>query len=361
MVRSAAYNAHTKNYFMLRSYLEKLEKKGGGVLVLKKGTYSITNTLYVPSNTRIVLNDGVVIEKGSHTSTARLVPSLSLFQTIGPSRSKNSAVVGGYDGEQNITFQGRGNATIDLCYLKGGIGIVFGHNRAVTVQGITFKRMYAGHFIELDATDGAQISGNSFVQAKSYLASTKEAINLDAPDPTTGGFNNKWSKMDCTPNANVVIDNNTFSNLERAVGTHKYSYGKSHTNIVVSNNTIDTIRTDAIWMLNWVNSRVENNMISRVGTLNEGADERAVRVLGSVNPSITNNKVTSVDRLAQCSPWRNRGLGSQYETIYCGWDTRAVFDRGLSTNTASGVGEDFVRINKSYNVYDADTDRVRFQ
>jgi hypothetical protein len=35
---------------LLRSYLERLEKNGGGKLILKKGTYKITNTLYIPSN-----------------------------------------------------------------------------------------------------------------------------------------------------------------------------------------------------------------------------------------------------------------------------------------------------------------------
>ena len=55
----STYNKDTKDYYMLRSYLEKIEKNGGGKLTLKKGKYSISNTLYVPSNATIQLSDGV--------------------------------------------------------------------------------------------------------------------------------------------------------------------------------------------------------------------------------------------------------------------------------------------------------------
>jgi len=360
MLRFGTYNAKTKNYYTLRSYLEKLEKKGGGTLVLRRGTYTITNTLYIPSNTRIVLSDGVVLKKGTRTGTSRMAASSSIFQAIRPSRARKSRVYGGYNGEKNITIEGQGTATIDLCNVKKAIGIVLGHNRGVTITGIRFKRMYAGHYIELDATNGAYIAGNRFTQAKAYGASVKEAINIDTPDKTTGGYNNKWSKMDRTPNANITIEANTFSGLERAVGTHKYSDGPQHSNIVIRNNTINDIRTDAIWMLNWRDSTVENNRISNVGVVGQGFDERAIRVLGCTNPMIAGNTVESVDRLAQCSPWRNVGAGSQYATIYCSWTDRAAFERALITNHVTNTGEGFVRINGTYNVYDRNTDLVRF-
>ena len=54
-VKNSTYNKYTKQYYMLRSYLERLESKGGGTLILTKGQYVITNTLYVPSNVTIIL------------------------------------------------------------------------------------------------------------------------------------------------------------------------------------------------------------------------------------------------------------------------------------------------------------------
>ena len=38
-----SYNKYTKDYFVIRTYLEKLEAAGGGTLTIKKGTYKITN------------------------------------------------------------------------------------------------------------------------------------------------------------------------------------------------------------------------------------------------------------------------------------------------------------------------------
>ena len=36
------YNKNTKQYYMIRSYLMKIEKQKGGTLVIKKGTYNIS-------------------------------------------------------------------------------------------------------------------------------------------------------------------------------------------------------------------------------------------------------------------------------------------------------------------------------
>ncbi|MEK5389647.1 hypothetical protein NSQ59_04575 [Margalitia sp. FSL K6-0131] len=53
MTKFTTYNKYTKQYYVIRSYLEKLEHTGGGALILKKGTYTISNVLYVPSNVTI--------------------------------------------------------------------------------------------------------------------------------------------------------------------------------------------------------------------------------------------------------------------------------------------------------------------
>ena len=61
--KSKNYNSNTKHYYMLKSYLEKLEKNGGGTLVLEKGVYKITNTLCIPSNVTVRLRKGAVLKK----------------------------------------------------------------------------------------------------------------------------------------------------------------------------------------------------------------------------------------------------------------------------------------------------------
>lgn len=75
----STYNQYTKHYYVLRSYLERLEKTKGGKLVLKKGTYTISNTLYVPSNVTIQLENGTKLVKGTKTGTSQFKASSSMF------------------------------------------------------------------------------------------------------------------------------------------------------------------------------------------------------------------------------------------------------------------------------------------
>ena len=89
------YNHYTKDYYVFRSYLEQLEKVGGGTLYVNAGTYSITNSLYVPSNTTIIFRDGTVINKGTNTGFPSnvLVPSQSVFQLVPPTMATKTESV----------------------------------------------------------------------------------------------------------------------------------------------------------------------------------------------------------------------------------------------------------------------------
>ena len=181
-IHARAYNKKTKNYWTIRSYLRKIERKKGGTLVLKKGTYKITNTLYVPSNTHIILKDGAVLKKTKTTGSKIMPAASSMFQFLRNSRSKKKGVVGKYNGEKNITITGEGTSVIDLCSLNMGtkdvIGIIMGHNKNVTIENITFKNMRYGHFIEMDASKNVTIKNCTFTGHKASGKNNKEAINL---------------------------------------------------------------------------------------------------------------------------------------------------------------------------------------
>src|SRR5699024_11639684 len=109
-----------------------------------------------------------------------------------------------------------------------------------------FKNMHSGHFIEIDATKNAIIRNNTFRNSKPSEKENKEAINIDAPDKSTLGWNQKWSKFDKTPNSNMLIENNSFYNLDRAIGTHKYSGGQLHDQLIIKNKKIVNIHKDVI-------------------------------------------------------------------------------------------------------------------
>ena len=223
--KSNNYNDKTKHYYLLRSYLEQLEKDGGGTLTLKKGKYVITNTLYVPSNVKIVLKDGVKLVKGNDTGTKNLTPSGSIFQLIAPTKANKNSSAAKYKGESDISIIGEGTATIDLNYVKNSIGIVLGHNSNVIIKGITFQNMYGGNMIKIGASEDVTINENVFKNHKASDSNDRAAITIEIPDSKTKTFTYKWSKNDKTINRNITIENNSFSSLERAIGTMKYTEG----------------------------------------------------------------------------------------------------------------------------------------
>ncbi|WP_277585057.1 right-handed parallel beta-helix repeat-containing protein [Psychrobacillus antarcticus] len=352
----STYNHHTKHYYLLRSYLEQLEKTGGGTLTLEKGTYTVSNVLFVSSNITINLEDGAKIVNGIKTGTSKLDADKSLFQLIRPSLGKEEGVYGKYEGvygkyegEKNITIIGAGTATIDLNFDKEAIAIIAGHNQNIRIENINFLNMYSGHFIEIDATKDAVISNNHFMNSKASPTKIKEAINIDTPDKLTNGWSSAWSKFDKTPNSNMRIENNAFYDLDRAIGTHKYSGGKYHDHIVIRNNKIEKMRQDAIRVLNWSNTTIENNTLQKVepGKYNSN---RGIIASGAINPTFQNNIFKDMPRAIQFTAWKNSESGSEYDITYNKLSKENK--EALSTNTIFNSVEDFIRINPIYKKYD---------
>lgn len=333
----STYTNETMQYYMLRSYLEKLENTGGGTLILNEGTYIVTNALYVPSNVTIEFEDGVKIIKATDTGTS-MKPSKSVFQFVRPSKAKEDDAYGKFKGEKNISLIGHGEVTIDMDFDLAAIAIIMGHNQNIVVDNITFLNMYSGHFIEMDASKNVVVKNCTFDGSRNYLGYNKEAINIDTPDAKTSGWSQIWSKFDAQPNFNVVIENNKFNLLDRAIGTHKYSGGKYHDRIIIRNNEITNMRADAIRVMNWSNSVIENNTITNV---NEG-NLRGILASGAVNPTFQNNVFTDVSRAMQFIVWQNNGPGEEYEPIFN--DLSEKNKKALAMNKGYNMKEDFIRI-----------------
>lgn len=320
---SSAYNKYTKPYFMLRSYLQQLEAEGGGTLVLKKGTYNITNTLYVPSNVTIKLKDGVVIKKTTKTGSSSFPSALSLFQLVEDSNYQGSTgLKKGYKGASNISFIGEGKAVIDMNDVKGSLGIIAVHNKDVLVKGIQFKNSNTGHFLEVDAVDGMEISKCTFVGSTASEKQNKEAINIDTPDPLTGGCNVKWTSHDRTANKNILIQDNYFSKLDRAIGTHKYSMkadktGKYtvqvyHSDITIKNNKFEDIRDSSIFAMSWKDCEIENNTFSNSSAFSGVG----VVARGSKDITVANSSFKSGFTLTEFKDTAHRNIGDKSANIY---------------------------------------------
>ena len=309
----STYNKKTKGYYLLRSYLERLNTLKGGVLVLQRGTYSITNTLCIPSNTTIVLEDGATIVKSSETGTTSLKATGSLFHTVSFTNAAKEGVFSGYDGEHDIQILGEGTATIDMNNVASQ-GIVAAHCKGLTIKGISFKNMNTYHFIELAGNKNVVISGNYFYGHIDSSTTRKEAINIDTPDKETNGFNQYWTSYDKTPNLNVYITDNVFYNVESCVGTHKYSEGSLHKNINIIGNTFIDSGTFSIRGMNWDSPVIKNNVFTY--SVPSDYAELAIIMNGVKNPVICENLFENVTTPMSFYHWRNSGSGKSYNPIY---------------------------------------------
>lgn len=271
-VKSKDLNKQTRHYFMLRYYMDRLEKNGGGTLTIKKGTYKITNILYVPSNVTIRFQNGVKFIKTKNVGKARFKAADGIFQVVPYKLSQKLKKGKGYDGSKNVKFIGKGKVTFDLKKIKNSKAIVTAHCQNVLIENITFLNMNTGHFLEVDATKKLTVRNCTFNGVDANSPYTKEAINIDTPDPLTGGVNLSWSSLDRTPESDVLIEKCTFSNLQRGIGTHKYSQkelnGKweincYHENITIQNNTFSDIKDTGIFMLNWKSVKILENTFLR--------------------------------------------------------------------------------------------------
>jgi hypothetical protein len=316
--KSKSYNKYTKHYFVLKSYMELLDKQGGGILILEKGTYTITNTVYVPSNVTVIFEDGVTIVKGKKTGCKSMKASKSMFQLIEPSFVASKKKKYGYNGAHDINFIGQGTVTMDCKQISKSIAIVMGHCSNIQISNIKFVNMSKkGHFIELNSSQNVTVIDCDF-NAK-VSSGIKEAINIDSTDANTKGFNNSWSSHDRTCCDSVSITQCTFRNIGTAIGTHKYSYknGKQqyHKNIFIQDCAFYNVgnkksKTGAIRMMNWKDAVVQNNIFQNIkynGVLCQGVD----------NPTIQNNKFYNIVKYTiYIQSWKNKGPGKNYPKSY---------------------------------------------
>lgn len=342
MGSSERYNSHTKGYYLISSYLKKIASEHGGTLVFKKGTYRVSNTLYVSSDTKLIFQDGVVLKKEKTTGRSDMPAASSMFQFIDGDKAQKSGVYGKYNGEKNISMIGRGKAVIDLGYADMGsknvIGIIMGHNQNISIKNVTFRNMRYGHMIEMDACKNVEIKKCTFTGFHPSGKSNKEAINLDTPDKKREGFKSTWSKMDGTPNQDVRITDCAFENLEAGIGTHRYTGQKYHEDVVIKNCTFEKVQT-AIRVLNWKNAVITRNCF-----LNCTPNERypyALFIAGAKGIDFSKNTFWKCGKGRYLLEfWCNRGYAAN-QTIYPATTSEITEEEAVRflTNEAEDCGD----------------------
>ena len=292
------YRGNTKGYYQLRSYMEQLEYCGGGTLTLKKGTYYISNAVCIPSNVKIVFEDGVVIKKTKAIYQTELDNHQVIFIFVPPSKEKKKESVSGYGGTHDVTMTGIGNVVIDCNNKLPGRGMDMGHCRNIVIENLTFHNQYGSHYIELNSSQNVIVRNCNFWKFRDYKGDTyKEAINIDGTDYAVNGFNHVWSKHDKTVCQNIEITNCKFTDLGTAIGSHTYVANQGqqcyHTNIRITNNVFFGSTNCAIRALNWKNVLIADNSFRDIGIQN-GAKNFSIFMGGVIDATVTRNAFANV-------------------------------------------------------------------
>lgn len=311
--KKKTYNKNTKHYYTIQSYLNKLSKKGG-TLKLKKGTYKIPCTLYVPSNVKIQCNSGVKLLKTSKTGTKKLKSTKFMFQLISESKSKKKAKTAKYKASANVSIKGSGTVKIDMGKISGATAIYAGHAKGFTVSNIQFRNKNNSNYIWIEGSNNVSVTkckfygGTDKTSVKSQLAIRLETINK-----TINGFSGKWSKMDNTVNNKINISGNTFYAMNSCIGTTKHvsvsgkgvSYQKG---ISITGNTFRDTAKYVVYGIDWYTPSITGNKM--IKTAGKAPAVNFVRGLGMVNPLIKSNIITSCEYAMYFDTAKNSGSGS---------------------------------------------------
>ncbi len=220
----------------------------------------ITDLVGIYSNTMIVVDKNVKI--------IRSLPAGDSGTTFRIGKPGSSA--SGYY-YKNITIQGGiwdGNVRSKD---KGFCTFKVNHAKNVKFQNMTIQNDIEGHMIEAGAVDGLTITNVTFKNHKCYFKAHKnkydyyeheEALQLDVNLYETTQIGN----YDKAQNKNITVNNCSFINVGRGIGSHNSIDGCYFTNMKFTNNTFKNNKSYAIGCINYRNSKIQNNKIINCGS-----------------------------------------------------------------------------------------------
>ena len=217
------------------------------------GTYQISSTLCVYSNTTLELEKGVALKRAKKTTLLRF--------------GRKSEETYGYDGYQNISILGPDGSYAAFDGDGGTTSMVrFAHARNITFKNIRFTNVDETHHMEFAGCENVTIDHckfDGFVSSQYTGRSNYEALQLDILWP--GHFGN-YGAYDETINRNITISNNIFEKVSRGIGAHSAQTGKYMTGIVIRNNQFKNIVGYAIASVNFAESQILDNQIENCGS-----------------------------------------------------------------------------------------------
>ena len=237
------YGFFTATQWALNTAAENATAQKPFTVTVPKGSYTADHALRVYSNTTLKLT-GVTVKR-VNGGTANLL-------RLGDMDSDKTGVTGYY--YENISIVGGtfdGNAT-------SGTVMKIAHAKNFSMTGVTLKNTQAGHIMEVGGVDGFTVKNCHFAdQINTKSAGAYEAIQLDVL------YTKHLSEYRCEdlPINNVLIENCTFTNVPRGIGSHTAVLNRPFNNIKIKKNTFTNIQNVAVQGQNWTNVEIADNTV----------------------------------------------------------------------------------------------------
>lgn len=220
---------------------KKATAKKPYTVVAPSGSYDLNGVLRLYSNTTLRLT-GVTLKRSAAGNMLR----------VGDEDSENTGAVGYvYSNARLIggTFDGNGGSNTMIKAF---------HTKGFTMEGVTLKNEKEGHMMEYAGVDGLTIRGCTFKdQLLTKGNDGYEVIQLDVLHP----FHIANGRSEDLPITNVLIENCSFDNVPRAIGSHTAVHNRPHNNITIRNNTFKNLGSIAIQGMGWTNVDITSNYI----------------------------------------------------------------------------------------------------
>ena len=210
------------------------------LIYLKQGEYILTDIIFIPNNTEIV---GL----GEVTIKANNINCCFCNYTTGYAAE--------YNGTKNITIR---NITFDGQNNNTGLTLVgIGHAENVLIENCTFINLQKWHMIEFNAVRKGYIKNCKFENYGTSGNTGTEVIQLDS---MISAEQFPWYGIyDGTANKSIIIEGNYFRNVgTKCIGGHSFKEGSIQQDIIINNNTFDTVHT-AININDFTGLTVTNN------------------------------------------------------------------------------------------------------
>lgn len=269
------------------SYCSSATKNNPYTIKVPSGEYTISYSLTPSSYTTLDLSDNVTL----------VDVNTNIFS------SKKD--VGKYNGTTDFCIKG-GTLTYPEHNSNSGCLIRLAHAKNITFKNTSFLNNCNSHHVEIAACNNVTFDSCLFEGQSGSLSKTSgEALQIDILEPSK--HFKLMPEYDGTMNDGITVTKCTFKNLLRGVGTQSVFAGYYQKNIKITNNIFYNIKSAAITCVNYINSTISTNKISKCG---EGiqyymmlSDKELSRVnvfndKGSINKNcataITNNDISVI-------------------------------------------------------------------